>query len=221
MLGCSLDEAFGGIKKKKNLRNNHANILSRSRLNINENQENNRLDNKIIISDEANKKEEEVKKINNEVRDDVLNKLNVVLNRLSDLEDKFNKNQQQALTNQELAGLKAQKANIVHKQITENNNNESNNTANLINRLNRLRNSNRNNSNRNNSNMNNSNNSNMNNSNMNNSNIISNDSIIEGFTNNNISYDGDQLNELLLFGLMGIFILLLFDYIYKLGKKTF
>ena len=207
MLGCSLDEAFGGIKKKKNLRNNHANILSRSRLNINENQENNRLDNKIIISDEANKKEEEVKKINNEVRDDVLNKLNVVLNRLSDLEDKFNKNQQ-ALTNQELAGLKAQKANTVHKQITENNNQNNSNTANLINRLNRLRNSNRNNSNR-------------NNSNMNNSNIISNDSIIEGFTNNNISYDGDQLNELLLFGLMGIFILLLFDYIYKLGKKTF
>ena len=31
MLGCSLDEAFGGIKRKKNLRNNHANIISRNK----------------------------------------------------------------------------------------------------------------------------------------------------------------------------------------------
>ena len=39
---------------------------------------------------------------------------------------------------------------------------------------------------------------------------------LEGFSNVN-----DDFNDVLLFGLMGIFYLIFTDYIYKLGKKTY
>ena len=37
----------------------------------------------------------------------------------------------------------------------------------------------------------------------------------------NITFDNDQFNELLLYIFTGIFLLILIDYIYKLGKKSF
>jgi len=47
--------------------------------------------------------------------------------------------------------------------------------------------------------------------------------IIETFANNKplFKFDNHQFNELLLFIFAGIFIILLFDYIYKLGKKSY
>jgi len=224
MLGCSLEEAFGGIKRKKNIRNNHANIISRSKLNLDDTA-NNRLDEKIIINENVEESKTEIENKNNEIKNDVLNKLNTVLDRLETLENKFVKSEQSKPNIQELAGLEANKSPpalppappappaLPAPPAQQN----TNNTSNLINKLNTLRNRNRNN---NTNNTNNNNNNNINN-NINNNNI-NNNRVIEGFTNNsNISYVGDQLNELLLFGLMGIFILLLFDYIYKLGKKSF
>ena len=53
---------------------------------------------------------------------------------------------------------------------------------------------------------------------------------IEGYVNynidtnklkRNITFDNDQFNELLLYIFTGIFLLILIDYIYKLGKKSF
>ena len=51
---------------------------------------------------------------------------------------------------------------------------------------------------------------------------------IEGFSNyqppllnKSITFDNDQFNELLLYIFTGIFILILIDYIYKLGQKSF
>ena len=38
---------------------------------------------------------------------------------------------------------------------------------------------------------------------------------------NKISFDNDQFNELLLYIFTGIFLLILIDYIYNLGKKAF
>ena len=59
-----------------------------------------------------------------------------------------------------------------------------------------------------------------NNNNLNNN--LHNNNIIETFTNKPLfKFDNHQLNELLLFIFSGIFILLLFDYIYKLGKKSY
>ena len=218
MLGCSLDEAFGGIKRKKNLRNNHANIISRNRLNLEDNSNNNRIDDKIIIEDKKINKsientESELENKNEKMKNDVLDKLNTVLDRLNELEQKFNKSEKESKINvQKLSDLHANKSQQLVKSEPSSHQNVSN-TSNLINKLNSLRNRNNNRNNDSNNNSNNSNNSNNNN--------IMYDSLIEGFSNNNISYVGDQLNELLLFGLMGIFILLLFDYIYKLGKKSF
>ena len=58
--------------------------------------------------------------------------------------------------------------------------------------------------------------------NKNNNNNLHNNNIIETFTNKPLfKFDNHQLNELLLFIFSGIFILLLFDYIYKLGKKSY
>jgi len=37
----------------------------------------------------------------------------------------------------------------------------------------------------------------------------------------NITFDNDQFNELLLYIFTGIFLLIMIDYIYKLGKKSF
>jgi hypothetical protein len=57
--------------------------------------------------------------------------------------------------------------------------------------------------------------------------------IREGYTNYNIdpnivqnfkskiTFDNDQFNELLLYVFTGIFLLILIDYIYNLGKKAF
>ena len=39
--------------------------------------------------------------------------------------------------------------------------------------------------------------------------------------NKNITFDNDQFNELLLYIFTGIFLLILIDYIYKLGQKSF
>ena len=56
------------------------------------------------------------------------------------------------------------------------------------------------------------------------------DDKIEGYVNynidtnkikRNITFDNDQFNELLLYIFTGIFLLILIDYIYKLGKKSF
>lgn len=54
------------------------------------------------------------------------------------------------------------------------------------------------------------------------------DNTIEGFANYNngfpkrgMTFDNDQFNELLLYVFTGIFILIVIDYIYKLGKKSF
>ena len=53
---------------------------------------------------------------------------------------------------------------------------------------------------------------------------------VEGYVNynidtnkikRNITFDNDQFNELLLYIFTGIFLLILIDYIYKLGKKSF
>lgn len=54
-------------------------------------------------------------------------------------------------------------------------------------------------------------------------NLSNNNNIIETFTNNKplFKFDNHQFNELLLFIFSGIFIILLFDYIYKLGKKSY
>ena len=248
MLGCSLEEAFGGIKRKKNIRNNHANIISRSKLNIDDTP-NNRLDEKIIISENVEESKKEIENKTDEIKNDVLNKLNTVLNRLETLENKFNKSDKPDINLQELSGLEANRSSVIKstpssQPIKKSPNSPPvsrniNNTSNLISKLNNLRNRNNNNNTNNNNNntnnntnnttTNNSNNTTTNNSNnttTNNNNNNNNNSnmLVEGFTNmnnNNISYVGDQLNELLLFGLMGIFILLLFDYIYKLGKKSF
>ena len=56
-------------------------------------------------------------------------------------------------------------------------------------------------------------------------------SIIEEFTGTHpnivqnfkskITFDNDQFNELLLYVFTGIFLLILIDYIYNLGKKAF
>jgi len=40
-------------------------------------------------------------------------------------------------------------------------------------------------------------------------------------SNKNITFDNDQFNELLLYIFTGIFLLILIDYIYKLGQKSF
>ena len=57
------------------------------------------------------------------------------------------------------------------------------------------------------------------------------DNKIEGYVNynidknllpkRNITFDNDQFNELLLYIFTGIFLLILIDYIYKLGQKSF
>ena len=54
------------------------------------------------------------------------------------------------------------------------------------------------------------------------------DDKIEGYANydspprrQSMTFDNDQFNELLLYVFTGIFILILIDYIYKLGKKSF
>ena len=51
------------------------------------------------------------------------------------------------------------------------------------------------------------------------------DNQIEGFENykpnRNITFDNDQFNELLLYIFTGIFLLILIDYVYKLGQKSF
>ena len=59
------------------------------------------------------------------------------------------------------------------------------------------------------------------------------ESLKEGFANYNtdtnivnrlksgITFDNDQFNELLLYVFTGIFLLILIDYIYNLGKKAF
>jgi hypothetical protein len=44
---------------------------------------------------------------------------------------------------------------------------------------------------------------------------------IEPFTVNKPTFNNDQFNELLLYIFTGIFLLVLIDYIYKLGKKSF
>ena len=44
---------------------------------------------------------------------------------------------------------------------------------------------------------------------------------IEPFTLNKPTFNNDQFNELLLYIFTGIFLLVLIDYIYKLGKKSF
>ena len=228
MLGCSLEEAFGGIKRKKNIRNNHANIISRSKLNIDDTP-NNRLDEKIIISENVEESKKEIENKTDEIKNDELNKLNTVLNRLETLENKFNKSDKPDINLQELSGLEANRSSLIKSMPSSQPIKKSpnspppvsrniNNTSNLISKLNNLRNRNNTNNNTTNNNNNTTTNNNNNTNNSNNSNML-----VEGFTNmnNNISYVGDQLNELLLFGLMGIFILLLFDYIYKLGKKSF
>ena len=57
---------------------------------------------------------------------------------------------------------------------------------------------------------------------------IQNNKVKEGFANyqsafprKSMTFDNDQFNELLLYVFTGIFILILIDYIYKLGKKSF
>tara|TARA_Y100000593_G_C4223720_1_gene293299 strand:- start:42 stop:620 length:579 start_codon:yes stop_codon:yes gene_type:complete len=57
---------------------------------------------------------------------------------------------------------------------------------------------------------------------------IGDNKVREGFANyqsafprKNMTFDNDQFNELLLYVFTGIFILILIDYIYKLGKKSF
>ena len=57
---------------------------------------------------------------------------------------------------------------------------------------------------------------------------IQNNKVGEGFANyesafprKSMTFDNDQFNELLLYVFTGIFILILIDYIYKLGKKSF
>ena len=57
---------------------------------------------------------------------------------------------------------------------------------------------------------------------------IGDNKVKEGFANyqsafprKNMTFDNDQFNELLLYVFTGIFILILIDYIYKLGKKSF
>lgn len=57
---------------------------------------------------------------------------------------------------------------------------------------------------------------------------IQNNKVGEGFANyesafprKSMTFDNDQFNELLLYIFTGIFILILIDYIYKLGKKSF
>ena len=228
MFGAPLDEAFGKRKKKEN--NNHPNILAKYKLNndidnrIMQQMENkivDRIDNKIIIEETNNLKENN--KTNDEINQKLLNKLNDVLVRLNTLENNIqsieSKNEianntaltkYKSLNNNAPPSAYSQALNTQPPQPVrppqENNSKQSNN---FINKMLEIRNSNTNNS---------SNSSNTNNS-INNS--LTNDSFIEGFQNNNISYIGDQLNELILFGLMGLFILLLFDYIYKLGKKTY
>ena len=69
------------LKEKKNIRNNHANIISRSKLNIDDTQ-NNRLDEKIIINENIEKSKTEIESKNDEIRNNVLDKLNTVLDRL-------------------------------------------------------------------------------------------------------------------------------------------
>ena len=57
---------------------------------------------------------------------------------------------------------------------------------------------------------------------------IQDNKVKEGFANyqsafprKSMTFDNDQFNELLLYVFTGIFILILIDYIYKLGKKSF
>ena len=57
---------------------------------------------------------------------------------------------------------------------------------------------------------------------------IQNNKVKEGFANyqsafprKSMTFNNDQFNELLLYVFTGIFILILIDYIYKLGKKSF
>ena len=57
---------------------------------------------------------------------------------------------------------------------------------------------------------------------------IGDNKVKEGFANyqsafprKSMTFDNDQFNELLLYVFTGIFILILIDYIYKLGKKSF
>lgn len=220
MFGAPLDEAFGKRKKKET--NNHPNILAKSKLNNDmdnrmmqqmENKIVDRIDNKIIIEETNNFKQNH--KTNDEINEKLLNKLNDVLIRLNTLEN----NIQSIESKNEIANNTAL---TKYKSLSNNNpppanyspplntqppsrppqENKSKQSNNFINKMLEIKN-------------------NMNNSNNSIINSLSNDSLIEGFQNNNISYIGDQLNELILFGLMGLFILLLFDYIYKLGKKTY
>ena len=57
---------------------------------------------------------------------------------------------------------------------------------------------------------------------------IQNNKVGEGFANyqsafprKSMTFDNEQFNEILLYVFTGIFILILIDYIYKLGKKSF
>ena len=225
MLGCSLEEAFGKQKKKRDNPPLHANTIARSKMNGGQSELDNRLKNRIdkdiIIQETTNL--EESKNTDSEINNNLVSKLNVILDRLDHLENNFkemkiNKNENKTTV---LPYNKLQSTNQIVEPPPQpppqpmstnnkstpinslmNNNSMNNNTIKNLLELKNLRNNNSNNS----------------------SNIFSNlvnDSLIEGFSNNNISYIGNQFNELLLFGLMGLFILLLFDYIYKLGKKTY
>ena len=256
MLGCSLEEAFGKQKKKKDNLPLHANNIARSKNNGGQseldNRLKNRIDKQIIIEETTNL--EESKNTDNEINNNLISKLNIILDRLDLLENNFkgiknntNENNKTTVlpfnklqsTNQMLEppqqppqhppqqppqqpplqqpqplstiNNKSTPINSLMNNNSMNNNSMNNNSMNnnTIKNLLELKNL-RNNSN------------NSNNSNNIFSNLVNN-SLIEGFNNSssNISYIGNQFNELLLFGLMGLFILLLFDYIYKLGKKTY
>tara|TARA_Y100001958_G_C21247581_1_gene579088 strand:+ start:1702 stop:2373 length:672 start_codon:yes stop_codon:yes gene_type:complete len=223
MLGCSLEEAFGKQKKKKDNVPLHANTIARSKMNGGQtdldNRLKNRIDKDIIIQETTNL--EESKNTDNEINNHLVSKLNIILDRLNLLENNFNSlkeknnnttispfNKSQPPQSQPPQSQPPQSISNNNKSTPVNslvNNNSSNNTIKTLLELKNLRNNNSDNS---------------NNSNNIFNNLV-NDSLIEGFNNSNISYIGNQFNELLLFGLMGLFILLLFDYIYKLGKKTY
>jgi hypothetical protein len=108
---------------------------------------------------------------------------------------------------QEFLKFKATQGNNRNTNNRNTNNNMNNNTNNNMNNNNRNTNNNMNNNNRNT-------NNNMNNNNRNTNNNMNNNN--EGFANVN-----DDFNDVLLFGLLGIFFLLFTDYIYKLGRKSY
>ena len=197
MFGCSLDEAFGKKKLKKDVNVVHANKISKSQFLNNDidDRMKNRIDEKLIISNTLDLKEN--KQIDNKINEELLIKLNNVLSRLDNLEN--NMKEKKTIIQSEPKsepkseprsepGLDNSQSSTGFSKILQ----QFKKSNSLIENF-------------------------KNNSNFNNS--IN--QPLMGYQNKNISYIGDQMNELLLFGLMGLFILLLFDYIYKLGKKTY